>query len=155
MTEMRVNVADVTRIENQSRNPNCLEKFLQVQLARPREQTAARSYGLCKCNHRSTNKSRGSLLTNSVKRRQKIFAVQAKPASQRCLRERRSLWQVVRTSFYSVEETLRMQLITVFDHRKAQLHSQLLETIDLAGDEDLGQARIALQNICDCAVSYC
>src|SRR6185295_7017520 len=86
MTEMRVDVLDVLRLENELRGPNCLEKFFQVQLSRRGEETAACSHGLRECNHRRTSKTGWLLFANTAKRRQEIAEVQREPASQGRLR---------------------------------------------------------------------
>src|SRR3569832_1806259 len=77
MTEMRVDVTNITRVEDESRDPNGLEKFFQVQLARRSEETPPRSHGLAESRTRSTSKSRRSLPGNSAKSRQEILEVQA------------------------------------------------------------------------------
>ena len=79
--------------------------------------------------------------------------VQVEPVSERCLRERGSVRQVIWWSLDLIEKPVRASLFAVLDHCESQLHSELLKTVDLARDEDFRQARVTLQNVCDCPLS--
>src|SRR5215510_3484816 len=72
VTEVRVNVAYIAGFKQQVCNPYGLEKFLQVQLARPREKTPACSNCLRECERFGVDEAAWFLFEHGANCRPKV-----------------------------------------------------------------------------------
>ncbi len=149
--DVRVQVADVGRVEQPVGERDRLQQFLEVDLARTGEGAAAVAQGLGERRARGARQPKRTAAQTAPQTGQERPQVRRAPRMER-RGERRRVREVGRTRTDRVQHGVVVPLLPRLhglDDEQAQRHAGRFHAVDLGGDERLGDAREAHQDVGD------
>ena len=149
--EVRVQVADVGRVEQAVGERDRLEQLLDVDLARAREAGAAVAQRLRAGRGERAGEAERAAARDAGDRGRERRQVGAAPAVQR-LGQRRGVREVLGAGLDGVDHGVAEPLLALLDRlddEQPQRDAGLLDAQQLAGDEGLGHAREAHEHVAD------
>ena len=123
------------------------QELLDVDLARRVEKTAPGPDRLRHCPAGGTGRAPGVASGGAQQGRPEVLAVVAEPSEQSDRGQRGRLLQVVGPDPDAPYDVVLDVLVGRLQHVQAQRHPEAFHPVDLAGDEHLGQPRVALQHV--------